>query len=312
MPTVSIVIPVYNASRFLERCLKSILHQSFTDWECLVIDDGSTDGSEKICDRYGIIDHRFRVFHKRNGGVSSARNLGIKYSTGKWIIFVDADDVLYEDSLETLYSLSNDDIDCIIGGYITTDENGNILSSTKTIKETVGWEQLLLHFYYPFHEKFYGYLWNRLLRLEIIKKNNITFRDDIYIKEDGLFGIQFICASKKNGVYYTKPIYKYTINTNGAMRSIERAYDPKYLTDLDACICIYNTIKKSGCKSLKTLFYARMYVCTMHDNVATYLYQFNEDNSLLLKQLRKKTIDCVSYPFYIMMLAKSRIKRIIR
>lgn len=312
-PEISIVVPVYNACRFLDRCLTSILNQSFKDWECIVIDDGSNDGSERICDSFEKKDSRFKVLHKNNGGVSSARNSGINLATGIWILFVDADDVLYEDSLESLYSLSNNNIDCIIGGYITTDENGNILTSSKEIiKEYVDWENLLLHFYYPFHGHFYGYLWNRLMRLEVIKNNNITFREDIHIKEDGLFGVQFTCASKKDGLYYTKPIYKYTINTNGAMKSIESKYNPKYLTDLDACLCIYDTIKKSGCKSPRTLLYARMYVCTMYDNIINYLHKHKKDDDLLVDQLRKKTIDSVSYPFYLIMRLKRMVKQVLK
>ena len=312
-PIVSIVVPVYNACKYLDRCLTSIQEQSFTAWECIVVDDGSNDGSDIICDKYSVDDSRFRVYHKKNGGVSSARNLGITHAVGQWILFADADDALFEDSLETLYSQTSDDIDCIIGGYITIDENGNELSNTgDTIKETVGWERLPLHFYYPFHERFYGYLWNRLMRLDVLKKHNILFREDIFIKEDGLFGVQFVCASKKNGVYYTKPVYKYTINADGAMKSIEKEYNPKYLTDLDACISIYDTIKKSGCKDKKTLFYARMYVCTMYDNITKYLQIHKIDDALLLKRLRKKAIDSVSYPFYITMRMKSIVKGLLK
>ena len=312
-PIVSIVVPVYNACKYLDRCLTSIQEQSFTAWECIVVDEGSNAGSDIICDKYSVDDSRFRVYHKKNGGVSSARNLGITHAVGQWILFADADDALFEDSLETLYSQTSDDIDCIIGGYITIDENGNELSNTgDTIKETVGWERLPLHFYYPFHERFYGYLWNRLMRLDVLKKHNILFREDIFIKEDGLFGVQFVCASKKNGVYYTKPVYKYTINADGAMKSIEKEYNPKYLTDLDACISIYDTIKKSGCKDKKTLFYARMYVCTMYDNITKYLQIHKIDDALLLKRLRKKAIDSVSYPFYITMRMKSIVKGLLK
>ena len=308
-PIVSIVVPVYNACKYLDRCLTSIKEQSFTAWECIVIDDGSNDGSDIICDKYSVNDSRFRVYHKKNGGVSSARNLGITHAVGQWILFADADDVLFEDSLETLYSQTTDDIDSVIGGYITTDESGNELSNTgDIIKETVGWEKLPLHFYYPFHEKFYGYLWNRLMRLDVLKRHNIFFREDIFIKEDGLFGVQFVCASKKNGVYYTKPVYKYTINADGAMKSIEKEYNPKYLTDLDACISIYDTIKKSGCKDKKTLLYARMYVCSMYDNIIRYLHIHKKNDTFLVKQLQKKTIDSVSYPFYITMRMKSIVK----
>ena len=96
------------------------------------------------------------------------------------------------------------------------------------------------------------------------------------------------------------------------MKSIEKEYNPKYLTDLDACISIYDTIKKSGCKDKKTPFYARMYVCTMYDNITKNLQIHKVDDALLLKRLRKKTIDSVSYPFYITMRMKSIVKGILK
>lgn len=312
-PKISIIVPVYNASSFLDRCLKNILQQTFTDWECIIIDDGSTDGSDIICNRYKEEDSRFKVYRKDNGGVSSARNAGIEHAIGQWFLFADADDALFEDSLETLFSLTDDSVDSVIGGYVTIDENGVLISSTEeVIKETVDWQTLPLHFYYPFHGKYYGYLWNRLMRSEIIKKNNIKFREDIHIKEDGLFGVEFVCASKKDGIYYTKPVYKYTINTRGAMKSLERKYDPKYLTDLDACISIYDTLKKSGCNNHKTLFYARMYVCSMHDKVVTYIQEHNKDKEGIVRIMREKTINSVSYPFYIAMRLKSIVKGLLK
>ena len=93
-PKVSIIVPVYNVEKYLHRCVDSILLQTFTDFELLLIDDGSTDKSVDICDKYALKDSRIRVFHKKNGGVSSARNLGIKKSNGVYILFVDSDDYL--------------------------------------------------------------------------------------------------------------------------------------------------------------------------------------------------------------------------
>ena len=96
MPTLSIIVPVFNAAQYLPRCIESILGQSFSNFELLLIDDGSVDSSGDICDRYAEHDNRVRVFHKENGGVSSARNLGLDNAKGEWISFVDADDYLDE------------------------------------------------------------------------------------------------------------------------------------------------------------------------------------------------------------------------
>ena len=94
MPKVSIIVPVYKAEQYLHRCIDSILSQSFTDWELILVDDGSPDKSGDICDEYSKKDPRIKVFHKSNGGVSSARNLGLDYAKGQWITFIDADDYI--------------------------------------------------------------------------------------------------------------------------------------------------------------------------------------------------------------------------
>ena len=121
---VSIIVPVYNTEPFLSRCLDSILCQSFTDFELLLIDDGSTDGSGAICDDYAERDSRIRVFHKENGGVSSARNLGIDNSKGEWLYFADSDDELLPNGLQTLVNCIDEDVDVVMGGYEKFNENG--------------------------------------------------------------------------------------------------------------------------------------------------------------------------------------------
>ena len=105
---VSCIIPVYNTEKYLRRCIESVLAQTFVDWEMLLIDDGSTDASGSICDEYAAKDERIRVFHKENGGISSARNLGLNYAQGEWIFFVDSDDSLPKTSLESLLARSSD------------------------------------------------------------------------------------------------------------------------------------------------------------------------------------------------------------
>ena len=103
MPEISVIVPVYNTAQYLPRCIESILSQSFADFELLLIDDGSTDGSGAICDGYAAKDSRIRVFHKENGGVSSARNLGLDSAHGEWITFVDSDDYIDDDYFPTCF-----------------------------------------------------------------------------------------------------------------------------------------------------------------------------------------------------------------
>lgn len=108
MPEISIIVPVYNAEKWLSYCIDSIMNQTFSDFELLLIDDGSTDGSGKICDEYSLKDSRIRVFHKTNEGVSSARNLGLDNASGEWIAFCDADDWIEQDMIKILLDRANE------------------------------------------------------------------------------------------------------------------------------------------------------------------------------------------------------------
>lgn len=119
--SVSVVVPVYNTAQYLPRCLDSILNQSFTDFELLLIDDGSTDGSGAVCDGYAEKDSRVRVFHKENGGVSSARNMGLDSAHGEWITFVDSDDYIDDDYFPTCFE---ENVDLYIQNWRFA--NGNV------------------------------------------------------------------------------------------------------------------------------------------------------------------------------------------
>ena len=103
-PKINIIVPVYNVEKYIRRCLDSIAAQTFTDWECILVDDGSPDGSGAICDEYARKYARIKVIHKENGGVSSARNIALGRISGKWLAFVDSDDWIDLDYCEKLYN----------------------------------------------------------------------------------------------------------------------------------------------------------------------------------------------------------------
>ena len=116
-PKISIIIPIYNKSRYLNTVLEQIKNQSFKDFECILIDDGSNDGSAEICDSYSSADERFNVIHKVNGGVSAARNTGLDVARGNYITFIDADDEITENYLESLYAPAVESrADMVVGG----------------------------------------------------------------------------------------------------------------------------------------------------------------------------------------------------
>lgn len=111
-PTISIIVPVYNVEEYLPYCIRGIQNQTFTDFECILIDDGSTDNSEKICDNICKEDHRFMVIHQENQGYQTARNTGLHKATGSYISFVDADDFIHPQMIEILYQALSKDSSC--------------------------------------------------------------------------------------------------------------------------------------------------------------------------------------------------------
>lgn len=127
---VSIIIPVYNMEKYLSRCVESVLSQTYTDLQIILVDDGSTDSSAQMCDEYALRDSRIRVVHKENGGLSSARNAGLEVATGKYIGFVDSDDYISPDFYESLVNAIGDKTTEIANGrYARVDENGNLRPS---------------------------------------------------------------------------------------------------------------------------------------------------------------------------------------
>lgn len=121
-PLISVIIPVYNTEQYLSSCLKSILSQTFNNFEVILINDGSTDQSGILCDEFVKQDSRIKVFHQENAGVSAARNVGLKYAQGKWITFVDSDDELMPDGLEVMINMvqgGSENVDLVLAGYDT-------------------------------------------------------------------------------------------------------------------------------------------------------------------------------------------------
>lgn len=295
MAMISIIVPVYNVEQYLSRCIDSILNQTFTDFELLLIDDGSPDKSGEICDEYALKDSRIRVFHKDNGGVSSARNLGLDNANGEWIYFVDADDMLYKDALETLFSRASNNIDSVIGGFTRFGANIKDIK-VDDIEAVWCYKKALLDFYHPIYQYNNWYLWNRLFRHSIINNSNLRFNEDIYFKEDGLFVVKFLCMSKQNVYVTTKPVYKYFINRQGAMRSLLYQFNEKYLTNLDARISCYLSIKKvtSYC-DVRLRFHAIFSVIKIYVIINDLLKKFQVNDTMLIQQTDRKISKNISW-----------------
>lgn len=135
-PLISVIVPIYNVEKWLPRCLDSILIQTFTDFELILVDDGSPDNSLQICKEYKEKDKRIRIFVKENGGLSDARNFGIKHAQGKYIIFIDGDDFIDKEYINKLYAaITENHAQIAMCGYYMTDETGNKLNVTMSSRE---------------------------------------------------------------------------------------------------------------------------------------------------------------------------------
>ena len=234
---LSIIVPVYNAERYLCQCLDSILNQSFKDFELLLIDDGSTDKSGAICDEYARKEERVRVFHQQNQGVSVARNVGLKNAQGEWIYFPDSDDIIVENAFEIMIKKIAEDIDYVICGYEVYDEDGSCTYSIPERKESViTKDEALMEMFDSTDYRYNGYLWNKLFKASIIKENNLSFVRGIKFNEDRLFNVSYLCHIKGKVAYTTTPIYKYIERTTSAMASLTQRFNPDFITDLDAFV----------------------------------------------------------------------------
>ncbi len=179
MVKISVIVPVYNASSTLNRCVDSILNQTFSDFELLLINDGSKDHSGQLCDEYAKKDPRVRVFHKENGGVSSARNLGLDNATGEWISFCDSDDWVLPEWL-AIFIKHTDSSDLIISNFDII-HNNSIETPSPLTKES---PKKLEVINYLETNNVFGYLWCKCFKQTIINSKNIRFNTTATLWED--------------------------------------------------------------------------------------------------------------------------------
>jgi len=239
MPAISIIVPVYNTEQYLPRCIDSIISQSFTDFELLLIDDGSSDESGTVCDTYSAKDNRIRVFHQENGGVSSARNLGLDNADGEWVYFVDSDDELLPDGLKVLTDNISDEVDVVMAGYEDVDENGNKSCQTNESRTLILSQRQSVTTLYAGYGLCYfymGYPWMRLFRNDLIKRINLRFDTEIAIKEDALFVMQYVCRSNGITKFTTRPVYRYFHRLDSVMGITNRVYSIKYVSSFYAFV----------------------------------------------------------------------------
>lgn len=183
-PLFSVILPVYNAEIYLERCINSILEQDFKDFELIIIDDGSVDSSKSICQGFSSKDPRIRFLSKPNGGVSNTRNCGLELASGKWITFIDSDDYWDKSLLSNYFQyISDESSDLIVIGYYEVDGKQQIPFRLTTDIKLPLIEGLVECTKSSYH----GFVWNRLYRRDLIHSNNIRFDETLSYCEDHYF-----------------------------------------------------------------------------------------------------------------------------
>lgn len=208
-PDISIIVPVYNAEKYLHRCVDSILAQTFTNFELILVDDGSPDSSGAICDKYAKNDNRVKVIHKENGGVASARQCGIDNATGEYTIHADPDDWVEPNMLQELYNKAKEtDADMVICDFYVDTENERVYrtQNVSSITSSVVLKELLFH-------RLHGSLWNKLIRLACYTDNNIKFAEGLNTSEDYLICVK-VLKNNPRVAYLNKAFYHYDQQIN--------------------------------------------------------------------------------------------------
>lgn len=227
-PLITVIVPVYNAEKTLRQCVDSILCQGYRDFELLLIDDGSKDSSPEICDEYSQKDNRVKVFHKPNGGVSSARNLGIENAKGEWITFIDADDYITDGYFD---GVGGQNEDVLIKGYQKFDHSGIVAG--KEAEDLLGIS--------AFSDFLSQYVTDSLLRGPVFKfykrslNGDLRFLTDMKIGEDAWFVFNYLAKCKSfavlpKGEYMVRLAeepdeVKYAVTVDYAVRSLQYLKD---------------------------------------------------------------------------------------
>lgn len=222
MPEISIIIPVYNMETYIKRCMDSVISQTYRDFEVLLIDDGSTDKSGKICDEYKESDYRVRVYHKENGGVASAKNFGIEHASGSYITFIDSDDFVDSEYLAEMISTNTNDADMIIAGLRYLNSETLISSSELSFRRTtIHKSEFNNEIPVLLRRRALNYHVAKLYRRKLVIENEIRFTDfRITGADDTIFNFDFlktanlVCVSDKNiynyVLYQTSTSHRYS------------------------------------------------------------------------------------------------------
>lgn len=251
MPEISVIVPVYKAEQYLKRCVKSILEQTYQDFELILVDDGSPDNSPSLCDEWAKNDNRIHVIHKENGGASSARNAGLKAAKGNWIAFADSDDWLDKAALKTLYDLANQhNVPMAIGGMRAVQEYTDAQAAAKQDAVVLSHEDLMSRFFRLNGEPDTHSVCGAIIRRDILEGYHFI---EGKMNED-VEACYYLARKCEAAVYIDAPLYNYFKNVEGVTNS---GFSKKKLDLLD----IWDVVQKQVEQYTPEYSYACMMNC---------------------------------------------------
>lgn len=219
---ISVIIPVYNVEKYLSQCIESVINQTYKNFEVILVDDGSIDGSGALCDKYAEKDSRIRVIHKENAGVSAARNDGIDQSSGELIYFLDSDDWIDLCLFEEITKKFNEKkCDAVFFDYAVEYTNKKLYEKSLTLSDELVTNSSSTEFLTSYMKN--GFMWNAVYKASIIKDNRISFKKNVSLLEDNLF--KFTCYPfVKSYAYIKNAYYHYRQLDNSAIHSLRQDY----------------------------------------------------------------------------------------
>lgn len=228
---VSFVVPIFNVEKYLEQCVSSILSQTYDNIEVILVDDGSTDNSGKICDNFAQKDKRVKVIHKKNGGLSSARNAGLDALTGDYVVFTDSDDYVSSDMVQTMLNkLESTDSDLIMCNFAYTDENGNVTDNFTDGNESGEYDNNQLLSTIAAGWTFGAVAWNKIYKAKLFD-NNLRFTEGKLAEDE--FMAHRLLAKVKKAFVISDVLYYYRQRSGSIINS---DFNIKKLDSLDALI----------------------------------------------------------------------------
>ncbi|MCF2669400.1 glycosyltransferase [Faecalicatena contorta] len=302
IPSVSIIIPIYKVEKYLKRCIESAREQTLSDLEIILVDDGSPDQCPEICDDYAKLDIRIKVIHKENGGLSSARNAGMRIATGKYIFFLDSDDWLESDGMQRLYETAEKyQVDFVRYRAIRTGWPGMeanapcMVEEIRELQEGLYDKKRIINEIYPrllaTPQLTMGAIvgaWGSLYRTDFLRKNQLSFYEEVKFSEDLIFSANVVRAA--NSFYFidTPGVYHYFYNPNSISKSFREGR-------WDSCKSLIHYCEKDFANDTtydfkRELYYLRWFCIMLALNERKYLKGYSEKREYCKKLLNDPVI----------------------